>query len=316
MIRSYLIHLSANMWADEDADKFLGLENPYTYRKRFCQKSAWDKVIAMLPTYGIDTLIIDVADGLKYDSHPEIADANAWSKEEMLTEIKKINAMGIKVVPKLNFSTQHDAWLGKYSFMVSSPAYYKVVADLIDEVCELFKPEYLHLGLDEESYREKHMQNGFGITCIRRFDLYWNDMKFYFSCCDKNGVRPWMWEGFARFYPEEFVKNASKDPIYSPWSYFRTRNPQLLPDYHQDVFKGVELLDRLNFQIIPAVSCCDSYCSPDDVVEYFKDTVKKENLLGYMTAPWYPTIEANVELIQNDLYMLDSALNKYFGKEN
>lgn len=315
MIRSYLIHLSYNMWADENSDKFLGVENPFTYRKRFCQKTAWDKIIPMLPTYGINTLIVDVGDGLKYESHPEISDANAWSKEELLSEIQKINSLGIKVVPKLNFSAQHDAWLGKYSLMVSTPTYYKVVADIIDEVCELFKPEYLHLGLDEESYREKHMQSGFGVTCVRRFDLYWNDMKFYFSCCDKNGVRPWMWEGFARFYPEEFAKNASKEPIYSPWAYFRTLNPQLLPDYEQDVFNGIKLLDELGFDIVPTVSTCSDYCSTDDVIGYAKNAVKEENLLGYMTAPWIPTMDVCVESIQNELYTFNTALNKYYKKE-
>ena len=52
----------------------------------------------------------------------------------------------------MNFSAYHDLWLQEYGkSLISTPEYYKVCKDLIDEVCELFEyPEYFHLGLDEE----------------------------------------------------------------------------------------------------------------------------------------------------------------------
>ena len=63
-----------------------------------------------------------------------------------------LRALGIEPLPKLNFSTCHDAWLGPYSRMVSTPAYYDVCRDLIDEVAELFGgPRFFHLGMDEET---------------------------------------------------------------------------------------------------------------------------------------------------------------------
>ncbi|MBQ1229154.1 MAG: uracil permease, partial [Firmicutes bacterium] len=42
-------------------------------------------------------------------------------------------AMGITIIPKLNFSTNHDVWLGEYSRMVSTSIYYGVCRDLIND---------------------------------------------------------------------------------------------------------------------------------------------------------------------------------------
>ena len=62
-------------------------------------------------------------------------------------ELKKLRDAGLEPIPKLNFSTAHDTWLGPYSRCVSTPTYYKACEDLIEEVVELFdKPRFFHLG--------------------------------------------------------------------------------------------------------------------------------------------------------------------------
>lgn len=60
----------------------------------------------------------------------------------MRKEVERLRAMGFEVIPKLNFSTSHDVWLGDYSRMISTPTYYRVCRDLIEEVAEVFKPKY------------------------------------------------------------------------------------------------------------------------------------------------------------------------------
>lgn len=99
------------------------------------ENDAWDKITEQLPKYGINTLIVDLADGLQYESHPEIAIDGAWTKYKMKEQIDRLNKVGIEVVPKMNFATIHDVWLGKYSRMVSTSIYYKEVEDLIDRAC-------------------------------------------------------------------------------------------------------------------------------------------------------------------------------------
>ena len=113
----------------------------------------WREIIDFLPTQGINMLMIDLGEAIQYESHPELACEGAWSKEKMRQELDYIRSLGITPIPKMNFSTLHDVWLKEYSFMVSTPTYYKVVGELIDEACELFDyPAYFHIGMDEETY--------------------------------------------------------------------------------------------------------------------------------------------------------------------
>lgn len=66
----------------------------------------------------------------------------------------KASDLGIKLIPKLNFSATHDAWLGEYERMVSTKTYYTVCQDIINEIYEVFEhPDYIHLGMDEEDSR-------------------------------------------------------------------------------------------------------------------------------------------------------------------
>ena len=150
MIYSYLIHLSDNMWAQPklvlpgDEEKQLHLN---------CDDTVWRRVIDFLPGQGYNAVVIDVGDGVRYETHPEISVAGAWSKDKLKAELDYIRSKGMKVIPKLNFSAGHDGWLGKYAMMIATPEYYKVCKDLILEVAELFgTPELFHLGMDEETY--------------------------------------------------------------------------------------------------------------------------------------------------------------------
>jgi len=98
----------------------------------------------------MNALVLDLGDGVRWDSHPEIAVENAWTPAKLREELDRARELGIEPLPKLNFSTAHDAWLGPYSRMVSTPQYYEVCRDLIDEASELFgRPRLFHLGMDE-----------------------------------------------------------------------------------------------------------------------------------------------------------------------
>ncbi len=75
---------------------------------------------------GMNRVLIDWGDGVKYDSLPEIAVNGAWSTSQLKKELKTIRKLGLEPIPKLNFSTGHKAWLGPYQRMISSDTYYKV----------------------------------------------------------------------------------------------------------------------------------------------------------------------------------------------
>ena len=61
---------------------------------------------------------------------------SAWetATEKLLKEIARMRAMGLEVLPKLNFSATHDIWMQDYSRMLSTRKYYQVCEDLIRDV--------------------------------------------------------------------------------------------------------------------------------------------------------------------------------------
>ena len=96
--------------------------------------AVWDALLKEMAAVGMNMVVIDLGDGIKYESHPEIAVKNAWTPEKLKTELAKMRKLGLEPIPKLNFATTHDIWLKEYSRMVSTDIYYGVCKDLIEEV--------------------------------------------------------------------------------------------------------------------------------------------------------------------------------------
>ena len=107
--------------------------------------------------------------------------------DQLKSELAKLRNLGIEPIPKLNFSTTHDHWMGPYSRMVSTPKYYEVCADLISECCDIFDgPRLFHLGFDEETYGHQRYQQ---YIVIRQFELWWKDLMFLVEQVEKKGAR-------------------------------------------------------------------------------------------------------------------------------
>jgi hypothetical protein len=115
-----------------------------------CHDNLWKKAVDHVAAQGMNTLFIDLGEGMAYPSHPELAVPGTWSVEKMRKELARIRSLGVEPVPKLNFSTCHDSWLKEYHRMVSTNEYYQVVADVIRDTCEIFgNPKLFHIGFDE-----------------------------------------------------------------------------------------------------------------------------------------------------------------------
>ena len=150
-MKGILIHIGTNLWYE--------VGNQHCTCEKVWQSPAEDKIrfdtslfyelIPHLTECGINTVILDLADGIIYESHPELKIEGSLSREEICEIIDKLRENDIKIIPKLNFSTCHDIWLKEYARMVSTEPYYRVCRDLINEVCEIFRPEIFHLGMDE-----------------------------------------------------------------------------------------------------------------------------------------------------------------------
>ncbi|MCD6220828.1 Tat pathway signal protein [bacterium] len=303
----YLIHLGYNMWEDHGDEHRIHPDEKIDYPPRThlrCREDVWDFFVEKLPEYGINLLVIDIGEGIRYESHPELAIDGSWDIEKFKKKLKTIKESGIEVVPKLNFSTTHDVWLGKYSRMVSTDIYYGVCRDLIEEVVEIFdRPKFFHLGMDEETYGH---QRGLEYVVIRQYDLWWKDLYFLVDVVERNNVCAWIWSDYIWNHREEFLKKMPKTVIQSNWYYGI--------DFNLDnvYVKAYIELERAGFKQIPAGSNHSYFENFEKTVEFCKENISSKNLIGFLQTVWRPTVK---EWSENHLKAMEAvkiAKERYF----
>ena len=269
MIWAYLIHLGQNFWRESEGEKSALGQWSGTM---VTEDAAWREVVDFLPAQGVNTLLIDLGEGVRFDTHPELACEGAWSKEKLKKELDRIRALGMKPIPKLNFSACHDAWLKDYGHMISTKKYYQVVRELIDETAELFdSPELFHVGLDEEWAQIHYYQRANGHTCLRQGDLFWSDTNFLVDCCEKNHCRPWIWGDVHWYKADETVEKLSKDCVVSNAMYIRMRNPQHMVDHELRDLNTYFHFAEHGFEQIPTCATYYNTQNPDDTIYMCKD---------------------------------------------
>ncbi len=281
-----LVHLGSNMWNEEG--NTTGREHrstPCASPKFLFYRAEWDAYMEELQQAGVNTLVLDIGEALRYESHPELGAEGAWSHEEMKKELLKLQGMGFEVIPKLNFSACHDVWLKDYSRMLSTPIYYEVCRDLIHDVCSIFKPRLFHLGMDEET--AAHQRN-FEYAVIRQGNLWWKDLYYLIDCVEKEGARPWIWSDYIWSKPELFLEKMPKEVLQSNW-YYSTRLDVNSPDIRPEsipYIKAFELLDQHGYDQIPTGSAFGSRPNFRELTEFCASRISPEHFKGMLQTAW------------------------------
>lgn len=319
-IWSYLVHLSYNMWSDREAAP--GTSNHTAARAdlRF-DETLWNDLLQRMARARMNMVVLDLGDAVRYNSHPEIAVEGAWSPEKLRAEVAKMREMGLEPIPKLNFSTAHDTWLKEYSRMVSTRKYYEVCADLIREVTDLFDgPRFFHLGMDEENAAN---QRSHSIAILRQHELWWDDLYFLFEEVQRGGARPWVWSDKLWYEPEEFAQKMPKIAVQSNWYYGAEFNPESREARHDYGARQIRAYLKLAELGYDQVLCGSNFyekalperlppappdkpdgtpwrgaVNSDRMGEWARDMLQngqlaREHLLGFMVAPWHPTLESH-----------------------
>ena len=305
MIWAYLIHLSANMWGDTEDSKAYEPYRP----QLVTEDEVWKQTVDYLPSQGFNTLIIDLGDGVQYESHPEIAIPGAWSKDKLKAELDRLRSIGLNPLPKLNFSACHDIWMKDYSRMLSTKPYYQFCKDIITEVAELFgNPELFHLGLDEEV---PELQTAFAYSCCRQGELWWHDAYYLFDVCDKVGVRPWVWADLEWIQKEQYLEKMPKSVMQSNW-WYRNMDKKSDGSFVDDRINAYHDLDKAGFDQIPTCSSVFQYSSAELTLKTLKEDLSAEHLKGYMTAPWFLTTDKHRYGLLNDAHLFADAKKKFY----
>jgi hypothetical protein len=321
MIWADLLHLSYNMWEDSVP---LNYRDP-DYNCNDCQSArewahgyrpdltfdqeTWDALLTDMAASGINMVVIDLGDAIQYQSHPEIAVNNAWAPEKLRSELAKARKLGLEPVPKLNFATTHDIWLGEYSRMVSTTKYYSVCRDLISEVIEIFdNPRLFHLGMDEETAQHQRRQN---YAVIRQNDLWWGDLYFYIGECEKKGVRPWVWSDYAWHHPDLFFRKMPKSVMQSNWYYGAEFDTDKLGESAKTHVNLYNDLEAAGYDQIPTGSNHSNDENMEGTVNYCKKIIDPSRLYGFMTAPWRPTLASCLERHKQAMDQVERSINNF-----
>lgn len=310
----YLAHFSNNMWAPPLIDKngvhatdVSSFWSPYanaTSYLRF-EEDYWKELTCQLMDAGCTSIVLDVGDGICFESHPEIASEGAWSKQKFADELARLRSVGFEVLPKLNFSASHDLWLGEYERMLSTSVYYKVTADLIAETAELFnRPRLFHLGMDEEL--PVHQEHYTHMT-VRQGELWWYDFYKLVNATQAAGCRPWIWSDYAWDHEEEFFKNMSTEVVQSNWYYWDIPAEEKRAHY-------LALYDKLECAGFDQIPTGSNWARPDNcsrLVEFCRPRISDEHLLGFMQTPWAPTLREIAKTHNGAVEDLQKAITQY-----
>lgn len=303
MLWTYLLHLGYNLWAEN---------HPHYSDELICEDEAWSQITEHAATAGVNAIVVDLADGVRYDSHPEIAVHGAWSTARLKDELDRLRHLGLQPIPKLNFSACHDLWLKQYSRMVSTETYYRICSELIAEVAELFdQPTLFHLGMDEElaEYQPTHQH-----VVVRQHDLWWHDLQFLINAVEETGSRPWIWSDTIWTQRDEFHKNMPRNIMQSNW-YYRSADtftipegprPTLIPRGNQGHLAYLDLAEH-GFEQIP---CGSNYLHANNfpaTVEFAINNIPRNQIRGFLMAPWHPTTTTYAEQHREAIRILGDA---------
>jgi len=207
-IRGFLIHLTHYdpRWYERKArekpfDLDLGLE-----------------VVDALAQVGLNLLVIDCADGVRYRSHPELARPYSVPMAHLEQLVQRAEERGLEVVPKLNFSQshlhRHNDWFRPYHYLFDNDEYWRLAFELVDELLQVCRPRrYFHVGMDEDHDRA-HSQYVEAILTLH-------------SGLQERGLRTIIWndsahKGRALVHAEKSLvaeQHIPRDVVQAVWDY-------------------------------------------------------------------------------------------------
>ncbi len=146
----------------------------------------------------------------------------------------------------------------------------------------MFKPEYFHIGMDEEDYE---MQKDCDYVTVRQGDAWRNDLKFLSSEIETHGARAIMWSDYARHHCEEFIEKCPKS-IVQAVLYYHNKFYGELEDFIICRIQPFKALADTGFDIFPSGSNCIAKENLPNLVKYAKQVIPEKQIVGFCQTVW------------------------------
>jgi hypothetical protein len=182
-----------------------------------------------------DTILWHFSDdqgcSLRFESLPEAASPHAYSKQEMRELIAYARERGVTLIPELEtlghtrFITRARADLADLSerddlftsLCPVDPRTRQIVGELLDEVCDLFPSDLVHVGLDEVRFGD-HPLTREAMKTRSATDLFAEHVLFLHERLKRHGKRMFMW-GDHLLDDHDLAQRVPRDVLVGNWQY-------------------------------------------------------------------------------------------------
>lgn len=172
--------------------------------------------------YGMNTIVVQVADGVALQKAPWAIQEGAWSRDEFKAWVEYVKDMGMQVVPELKLLTHQEKFFQSlhphlmFNANTYDPAneevYQNYVYPLIDELIDLIAPKAFHIGHDEVAGHNERSQKELrkaGQLMLPAKKFYQDTVRVH-EYLVKRGIETWMW-GDMLISPEEFPEMLGRE---------------------------------------------------------------------------------------------------------
>ncbi len=263
----------------------------WRYKASMSVESMCDFIYRSVAGNKYNALILNVRGALRYKSHPEIANSNAISPEDMKKIVDFARRHYIDVIPGGN-SPGHADWIvgphpelredgDIYTLCTSHPDTYPLLFDLYDELCEIMGPsKYFHIGHDEVRWKTEEVPPEKRCRLCagkEKSQILLEDIIKLRNHFKKKGRRIMMfndmlipeWNGGGRYQTARIRDKIPRDVIMMPWSY---------------VGETIRPFVELGFTVIRSNTSYGQY----SLDNFFKDyeIIKGDSLALFSTISW------------------------------
>jgi hypothetical protein len=208
-IRGFLVHLTHYdpRW------------NARKARERPFDPEVAAEVVEAMAESGMNLLVIDIADAVKYRGYPELQRRYTVPMQRLRDLTKRAASAGLEVVPKLNFSQSHwhghNDWFRPHHELFDNEEYWRRAFEVIDQVTHVTRPRrFFHIGMDEDHDRS--------------YTLYAEAIQRLRDGLHERNLRAVMWNDSACMWPQAYIhlekalfaeKRIARDIVQLVWDY-------------------------------------------------------------------------------------------------
>lgn len=263
---------------------------------------------------GMNAICIDLARGLRFASHPELAAPWALTRETLGDLLDTARARNLEVIPALALLS-HAAYLtephpefrepDRGIYCPAAPGLYDFLGELMDEIIDLFRPRHFHIGHDETvtAYDPRRREPVFTCPRCRReapHVRFARDIQRHHAFLARRGIRTLMWADAlldpARFADAGFAQSGCYGGAPDNLHLAADLLPKdiVMCDWHYEVareFPTVRYLQDLGFDTL----ACPWWPLNGRLFARYADQTRTPRFRGLMATGWTSACRANFQ---------------------